>query len=280
MSVPQIFDRRARHVQRDRVAPDASGFFAQTMIEDLLDRLDSVQRPFARALVIGAEPLLITGLAERGIAATVIEAAPRRALRLGAAAMEEDALDVAAANFDLALSSGALDTVADLPGALIQIRRALRPDGLLLANLAGAPSLPALRTAASAADAASGQAVARFHPLVDVRTAGDLLVRAGFALPVADLDTLDIAYSGVAPLLADLRAAAATNVLAERHAVTRGWLAEVAEAFASAADRDGRTHEALSFVTLTGWAPSDTQPQPARRGSATASLARALGGKL
>lgn len=264
-------------MQRDRAASAPPGFFAQTMAVDLLDRLDSVQRSFARALVIGAEPLLVAGLAGRGIAVTVIEAAPERAARLGAAAMEEDALELAAADFDLALSSGVLDTVADLPGALVQIRRALRPDGLLLANLAAAPSLPALRAAVSAVDAAQGRAVARFHPLVDVRTAGDLLARAGFALPVADLDTLDIAYSGLAPLFADLRAAASTNVLAARHGVTRGWLAQLSEAFASAAGPDGRTHEALSFVTLTGWAPADTQPQPARRGSATASLARALG---
>ncbi|MFM9978021.1 MAG: methyltransferase domain-containing protein [Sphingomonadaceae bacterium] len=277
MSAPEIFDRKARQMRRDRRATDMPGFFAQTLVDDLVERLDCVQRRFTRALVIGAEPLLLAELAERGIPATVIEAAPRRAGRMGALVAEEDALVLPAEQFDLALSSGVLDTVSDLPGALILLRRALSPDGLFLGNMAGAPSLPALRAAVTQADAERGRAVARFHPQIDVRSAGDLLVRAGFALPVADLDTLDIAYIGLAPLLADLRAAGATNVLAQRHSVTRGWLARVADAFARAAGPDGRTHEALSFITLTGWAPADNQPKPAQRGSATASLAKALG---
>lgn len=257
--VPEIFDRKARRLRRTRAAGDS--YFTATMADDLFERLDMVQRTFSRALVAGSAPLIVAGLTDRRIAHDVY---------LG----EEDRLDVGAAAFDLILSSGTLDTVADLPGALLLMRRALKPDGLLLANFAGAPSLVALRAALLAAD--GYRAVARLHPQVDVRSAGDLLVRAGFALPVADLDTLDVAYSSLSRLLTDLRDAAATNVLMARYPVGRQWLATADAAFAAQANHDGRTHETLSFITLTGWAPSPDQPQPARRGSGTASLAEAL----
>lgn len=270
---PEIFDRNARRLRRDRVAGQPSGFFGMTLADDLLDRLDLVRRQFSHVLVLGAEPALLTGLAARGITPLVIDPAPRRAILC----RDERDLGLEPGQYDLILSSGILDSVADLPGALIQLRRALRPDGLLLANFAGSPSLTALRQAIAAADADDGQAVARLHPQIDVRAAGDLLVRAGFALPVADLDTLDVAYTNLPQLIADLRAAASTNMLAQRYPVSRAWLARAAQAFAQAADpTDGRAREALSFITLTGWAPDDSQPRPARRGSATASLATAL----
>jgi SAM-dependent methyltransferase len=258
-AVPEIFDRHARRLRRSRAR--SPGFFAETMTADLFERLDMVQRTFARALVIGDSPLLLEGLKARGIVAEHYTG-------------EEDRLDVDGAQFDLILSSGTLDTVADLPGALLLMRRALKPDGLLLANFAAAPSLTALRAAIAVADADTG--VARLHPQVDVRSAGDLLVRTGFALPVADLDTVDIAYKSLGRLLADLRAAAATNVLARRYPVSRGWLASVDAAFTAQGDDNGRTHETLSYVTLTGWAPAPDQPKPARRGSGTTSLADAL----
>ena len=270
MSAPEIFDRHARWLRRGRTS--GGGFFAETMAADLLDRLDMVQRSFANALLVGAVPLLAAGLDQRRIPFTACDASPTRAPH----SIEEDRLDWGNAKFDLILASGTLDTVADLPGALLLMRRALRPDGLLLANFAGAPSLPALRTAIATADAAEGFAVARLHPQIDVRSAGDLLVRAGFALPVADLDTIDVAYPDLSRLLTDLREGAATNVLTQRHPVTRSWLAAVAATFEKQADIDGLTHETLSFITLTGWAPSPDQPQPARRGSGKTSLADAL----
>ena len=260
-NVPKIFDRNARHLRRNQIR--GVGFFAETMIADLLDRLDSVQRTFSNALIIGHQPLLTAGLDKRGVAYTAY---------IG----DEDRLAKPDAPYDLILSSGALDTVADLPGALLLMRRALKPDGLLLANFAAAPSLTALRSAIAVADARRSNAVARIHPQVDVRSAGDLLVRAGFALPVADLDTLDVAYTSLGRLLSDLREAAATNVLAQRYAVSRGWLTATEAAFAALAGADGRTHETLSYITLTAWAPAPTQPQPARRGSGVTSLAAAL----
>ncbi len=258
MNVPEIFDRHARQVRRGRA--NSGGFFAETLTAGLFERLDMVRRDFTQALIIGRAPLLVDGLKARGIAYDVYSG-------------EEDCLDVGNAHYDLILSSGTLDTVADLPGALILMRRALKPDGLMLANFAGAPSLTTLRLAIARAD--GDKAIARFHPQVDVRSAGDLLMRAGFALPVADLDTMDVAYSSLGRLLTDLRQGAATNVLRLRYSVTRTWLAAVDAAFTAQADETGRTHETLSFITLTAWAPAPDQPRPARRGSGKVSLADA-----
>ena len=212
---------------------------------------------------IGDQPLLNAAMTARGIPFNVYDG-------------DEDRVTNAGAAYDLILSSGALDTVADLPGALLLMRRALAPDGLLLANFAAAPSLTTLRGAIAVADAESAAAVARLHPQIDVRSAGDLLVRAGFALAVADLDTLDIAYSSLARLIADLRESAATNVLAQRYPLSRAWLTATADAFAACASVDGRTHETLSYITLTAWSPASSQPQPAQRGSGMTSLSDAL----
>jgi NADH dehydrogenase [ubiquinone] 1 alpha subcomplex assembly factor 5 len=218
------------------------------MIEDLLERLEAVTRSFANALIIGAEPGLVTALEARGISAIVVD--PGR----GDMIEDEDRLTFADGPFDLIIAVGTLDTVSDLPGALLLIRRALKPGGLMLAALPGAPSLTALRLAVTSADAVTGRAVQRLHPQIDVRGAGDLLVRVGFHMPVADMMTINTAYADLSTLIADLRDAGATNVLAERHGVTRSWLAAASSAFADTAGPDGRTVEQLSFITLTGWA--------------------------
>lgn len=268
--VPEIFDRNARRLRRGRVT--GGGFFTEHMARDLLDRLDDVKRDLKTALVVGAELTLIKGLSARGIEAKVCDPSPRRSAWVA----DEDRIDHPAATFDLILSSGTLDTVNDLPGALLLLRRLLKPDGLFLANFAGAPSLSALRHAVTSADAATDTAVARLHPQIDVRSAGDLLTRAGFALPVADIDSTDIAYSSLGRLLTDLREAGATNILKQRYLVSRTWLTHADNAFAALAGLDGKTHETLSFITLTGWAPSPDQPKPARRGSGRTSLAALL----
>jgi SAM-dependent methyltransferase len=192
---------------------------------------------------------------------------------------DEDMLPFRDGAFDLVLSVGVLDTVNDLPGALTLIRRALRPDGLLLAALSGAGGLPRLRSAMLAADDAhSGDAVARLHPQIDVRAAGDLLTRAGFALPVVDGETVSVRFPNLVALIADLRAMGATNLLAAQSPVPLGRLALGAAMadFAAHADPDGKTAERFEILYLTGWSPAPSQPQPARRGSASASLAEAL----
>jgi SAM-dependent methyltransferase len=268
--VPEIFDRNTRRLRRGRVK--GGGFFAEHMTHDLLERLDAVNRDFKAALLVGAEPALLHGLAARGIETKICDPSPRRA----AWATDEDSIDHLPVSFDLILSSGTLDTVNDLPGALVLFRRLLKPDGLLLANFAGAPTLTALRQVVATADAEAGVTVARFHPQIDVRSAGDLLTRAGFALPVADIDTFEVAYSSLARLLSDLREASSTNMLKKRYHIARRWLAHVDAAFAARAGPGGKTCETVSCITLTAWAPGPDQPKPARRGSGQASLAALL----
>ena len=146
--------------------------------------------------------------------------------------------------------------------------------GGVLGNIVGGGTLGTLRAAMLAGD--PDRAAPRVHPMVAVRTAGDLLVRAGFALPVADTETLSVRYSGVDSLIRDLRGMGAASLLADRAPLSRAAAGGAAAAFAGRANADGRTTERFEVVTLTGWAPAPGQPQPARRGSATASLAQAL----
>jgi SAM-dependent methyltransferase len=276
---PEIFSRALRRLRRDRAAARFAehGFLREAMIEGLLDRLDLVKRDFAHALDLGtADGSLARALATRGMTVTTVDAGARFAG--DGAQSDEDRLPFAPESFDLIVSAGVLDSVNDLPGALIQCRRALKPDGLFLAGFVGAGSLAWLRKALLDADQAAGDAIPqRVHPLIDVRAAGDLLTRAGFVLHVADSEALDVGYGDPFRLMADLRGMAATNMLAgQTLPLTRGRLAHLAHSFAAAADPDGRLRERFELVFMTGWAPGPDQPQPAKRGSATASLAAAL----
>lgn len=239
------------------------------MLEAIAERLEGVRRSFTDVLDVGS--------ADRGFSlpgARIARVDAGRRFAAGGVQADEDRLPFADGTFDLAVAAGTLDTVNDLPGALTLIRRTLRPDGLFLGAFLGANTLSTLRAAFREAE--SERPAARFHPLVDIRSAGDLLVRAGFALPVADTETLTVRYASMARLLADLRGMAATNLLAETVPLDRAAFARAAAAFAARADADGRVAERFEIVILTGWAPSPDQPQPARRGSGTASLAAAL----
>ncbi|WP_448658559.1 methyltransferase domain-containing protein [Sphingomonas sp. CJ99] len=273
MSVPNLFDRNARRLRRDRAAArGADDFLRAVMIDGLADRLGMVTRTFADALEIGCAPPLFPFPA--GVAVTRIDPGPRYAAMAGGLAMDEDRLDLGTGRFDLIVSAGLIDQVSDLPGTLALIRRALRPDGLFLGAFCGAGSLSSLKAAFLAAEAE--RPAARVHPQVDVRSAGDLLQRAGFALPVADVEPLTVRYGSLGRLLDDLRAMAATNLMTARVPLTRTTLGRAAAAFADMADADGRTAERFDIVYLTAWAPDDSQPKPARRGSATASMLDAL----
>jgi len=238
------------------------------MLEGIAERLGEVKRKFHDVLDLGSFEGSFT---LPGARITRLDAGARFAAQSGGLQADEDRLPFPEASFDLIVSAGVLDQVNDVPGALIQIRRALRPDGLFLAAFTGAGSLALLKSAFLAAEPA-----ARFHPQIDVRSAGDLLSRAGFALPVADTETLTVRYAGVWNLLRDLRGMAATNLLPNTRPLSRATLGRAAQSFADRADPDGRTPERFEIVYLTGWAPDSSQPQPARRGSATASLADAL----
>jgi SAM-dependent methyltransferase len=275
----EIFSRARRRRQRDRIAPTYAEhrFLRDAMVEGLAERLASVTREFADVLDLGCFdggfPLPTSARVAR------VDAGHAFARVAGGVQADEDRLPFADGSFDLVVSAGVLDSVNDLPGALALARRVLRPDGLFLAAFLGAGSLATLR--AVLREAEGERPAARLHPQIEVRAAGDLLVRAGFALPVADGETLTVRYGSLARLLADVRGSGSGNLLAEVAPLSRETLARAAAAWEARADADGRVAERFEIVTLTGWAPDASQPKPARRGSATASLAAALreGGK-
>lgn len=269
-----IFDRAARRRRRDRAAADfaAHDFLRAAMLDGIADRLATVTREFRDILDLGC---FDGGFASpAGARVARLDAGFRFARDAGGVQADEDQLPFADASFDAVVSAGVLDQVDDLPGALALARRALRPDGLFLAALFGAGSFPRLRQSLRAGD--GDRPAARLHPQIDVRSAGDLLVRAGFALPVADVETLEIGYPDLGRLLDDLRGAALTNVLVDRVPLTRRSIGIAAESFAAAAGPDGRVRERVELLFLTGWAPDPSQPKPARRGSGGTSLADAL----
>ena len=276
------FDRQLRRLRRDRAAARGvlSRYAYLILAEELLARLDLVNRRFGTALELGfGGGPLAAGLRERGIDVVTADAGRAFAAETSGVQCDEDRLPFADESFDLVVSLGVLDSVNDLPGALTLVRRVLRPDGLFLGVFPGAGGLPRLRGAIRAAEAAEGlDPSPRLHPQIDVRAAGDLLVRAGFALPVADADHSSVRFPSLRALVADLRGLGMTNILASRSTRPFGkvGLAAAEADFAAQADIDGKTNERFSLVYLSGWAPSPDQPQPARRGSATASLADAL----
>lgn len=273
MSIPDIFDRTARRRRRDRAAASFAeyDFLHAAMLDGIQERLAAVTRGFDDVLDLGCFDGTFPAAGRHIVRCDAGFAFARAADGVQA---DEDRLPFADGSFDLVVSAGVLDSVNDLPGALTLIRRALRPDGLFLAAFTGAGTLPALRAAFREAE--RDRPAARIHPQIDVRSAGDLLVRAGFALPVADVESLNVRYGTLGKLLGDLRGMAATNLLVGRMPLRRDTLARAADAFAAQADPDGRTSERFEIIFLTGWAPAPSQPQPARRGSATTSLADAL----
>lgn len=281
MSSPDIFDRSLRSIRRDRMLADfaAHDFLYRTMLDELLDRLGDVQRDLPEALVIGCpDGSARAALEAMGKRVACIDPGFLAARANGGVQGDEDALPFADDSFDLVVACGTLDSVNDLPGALILMRRVLRPDGLMLAAFTGAGSLPRLRAALMAGEGdRPGQHI---HPQVDVRSSGDLLSRAGFAMPVADGETLTVRYGDLLRLMHDLRGMGAGNMLTARPpALRRDVLIGAASHFAAAADPDGRTAEQIAIVYLSGWKPDPSQAAPARRGSATVSLAAALKAK-
>lgn len=274
MSAPDIFDRQTRRLRRDRAAPGFADFdfLRAAMLEGIAERLASVTHRFTDMLDLGCFDGALP--VPEGASVTRCDAGALFAAQAGGVQADEDRLPFPAGSFDLVVSAGVLDSVNDLPGALTLARRALRPDGLFLAAFCGAGTLSTLRAVLRAAE--RERPAARVHPMVDVRSAGDLLVRAGFALPVADVEPLTVRYRHIGGLLRDLRGMGASNILRERSALRRDTLARAAKLFGDRADPDGKTAERFDIVYLTGWFPATSQPQPAPRGSGTASLTEAL----
>jgi SAM-dependent methyltransferase len=261
-------------------------FLFRAVAERLADRLSDVTRNFPLALDLGChggELGRIVGA--RGGIGTLVQCDPSPAMARHAGglavAAEPESLPFAKGRFDLIVSNMSLHWVNDLPGALIQIRQALKPDGLFLASLAGGGTLGELRGALMEAEMElAGGVSPRVSPFVDLRDAGALLQRAGFALPVADGDLIPVRYENALKLMADLRGMGEANALAAmpRHFTRRDVILRAAEIYRARYEgSDGRIPATFQVVYLTGWAPDPSQQKPAAPGSATARLADALG---
>ena len=286
----RIFDRRLLRERRDRAARGltAHDFLLTEIAERLSDRLSDIARRFPLALDLGArDGILGRTLQGRGGIETLIQSetslVSARRLQGGAALVaDEELLPFKEQCFDAVLSNLALHWINDLPGALTQICSSLKPDGLFLAALFGTGTLQELRTALMEAELAeTGGASPRVSPFADLRDAAGLLQRAGFALPVADVDTVTVTYGDFFTLLRDLRGMGETNLLLDRlkHPTRRTVFARAAAIYQERfADAEGRLPATFQVLFLTGWAPDPSQQQPARRGSGKTSLKDVLGG--
>lgn len=276
-----VVERRRRAAARPVPGAD---FLALRAAEDLGERLATVERRFERA----ASLFCGSGLAARALRAsgkvgdvTRVEAHPDLLRGDAGQIAAPELVPFAPESLDLVVSLLHFQDVNDLPGLLVQIRRALKPDGLFLGAFAGAGTLGELRDSLLDAETAiSGGASPRVSPFVDIRDAGALLQRAGFALPVADLEPVTVRYDDLFALARDLRAMGATNALAarSRNPARRELFARAAAAYATRfADADGRIRATFNLVWLSGWAPHESQRKPLKPGSAAVSLTKLLG---
>ena len=289
----RVFDRRAvlRHRARAEADPGADDFLLKEVAERLADRLADIKRDFPLVLDLGSRGGALARAFDsarvrkaRGIQ-TIVHAGGARDFAARAPGLrvvaDEEVLPFAENSLDLVVSNLALHWVNDLPGALVQINRALKPDGLFLAALLGGETLHELRASFEIAEAeVEGGVSPRVSPLIDVRDAGGLLQRAGFALPVTDVDTINVTYADALALMRDLRGMGETNAVRQRRTtfLRRDTLARVAEVYRDRfADADGRIRATFQVIYLTGWAPHESQQKPLRPGSANARLADALG---
>jgi NADH dehydrogenase [ubiquinone] 1 alpha subcomplex assembly factor 5 len=280
-----LFDRRAWRAHRNRAASSAVDFLHEEIGERLLDRLDLVNREFAEMLDLGARNGALAGrLAQRPGTKRVVMAEPAIEPLVGASgervAADPELAPFRDASFDLVVSNLVLHWTADLPGALVQLRRVLRPDRLLLAAMLGGRTLVELRTALFEAELeGEGGVSPRVSPSVELGDAAALLTRAGYALPVADSETITVTYPDLLALMRDLRGMGETNALAARRRqfMRRATLARAALIYAERfAEPDGRIPATFEVLYLCGWSPHPGQPAPLARGSATARLADAL----
>jgi SAM-dependent methyltransferase len=265
---PPLFDFRTARIKRARAQRlgGSDRFLEETAAQGLAERLTAVTRSFQRGLMIG-------GALPQGLRPFAVEWAQG----------EFDAheiLEAGAGSFDLAVSLFSLQAINDLPGALAQIRRALRPDGLFLGVMLGGGTLTELRDSFAVAESETlGGVSPRVSPFADVRDLGGLLQRAGFALPVADVERIHVRYGDFSALARDLRAHGLTNVLSERRKsfLGKGTLAALLTHYRTHHASEGKLDATFEAITLTGWAPHESQQQPLKPGSAKSRLADALG---
>lgn len=280
---PKIFDRRliARHLARRPAGAD--DFVTRLVLADLADRLGTVTRDFTQALILSpdAAALPVASRSANGEfsferAATVVDTP-------GIPLVDPEALDLPRRNYDLIVSIFDLDVVDDVPGFLARARAHLRGDGLFLAAAIGGDSLTELREAFLSADARiGGGAFLRVAPFIPLSEAAGLLQRAGFALPVSDVETHTVRYESPLSVMRELKLLGASNPLADRPTkfATLRLLQAASEAYAGlATDLDGRVRATLEIVWMSGWAPHESQQKPLKPGSAEISLTRVLGTK-
>lgn len=269
---PRLFDKIqiARNLARRK---DSANFVRDLVLDDLADRLSAYKRNFSKAVLIGPDAETLPEMlftAEGGMVVERVDAFAGEGLPVSGEG-----------ECDLIISLLQLQCVDDVPGHLARLRRMLKPDGLLMAAFIGGESLTELREAFLAADMeVSGGASARVAPMAQVRDAGALLQRAGFALPVADVETHNVRYSSPFALMAELKALGASNPLFDRpkRFATRSLIAGAAKAYAERdADPDGRIRATLEIIWIAGWVPHESQQKPLRPGSATVSMKDVLG---
>ena len=292
---PLLFDRALRRRRLDRaaaIAAEGADFLRARAAEDAVWRLSAILRrfplavdlnahggEFARALKVGGATAQVDQLVEAGLSAPMLAAGERRSpLQVVA---DEECSPFVAERFDLAVSLLSLHGCNDLVGALVQVRRLLKPDGLFIGALFGRATLSELRQCLLEAESErSGGAGPRVFPFADAADGASLLQRAGFALPVSDVDRVVVRYDHPLALMADLRAMGEGNVLLDRprRPLTRTVLSRLCELYAERfGGVDGRIPATFEIVTLTGWAPHPSQQQPLKPGSARTRLADALG---
>ena len=287
-SAPALFDPAVRRQRRDRAAEGfaEADFLLREICERLGERLEDILRQFPRAAIVGAwdgTPARILG-GRFGIETLIqIESSPQMAAQAAAfgpvAVADEEALPLKEGGFDLILAPLTLHGVNDLPGALTQIRRALKPDGLFLGALWAGESLQNLRTAFAEAEiSVTGGISPRVAPFADLRSLGALLQRAGFALPAADLDRIEATYREPLRLLRDLKAMGESNPLRERRRafLRRGVLLRALEILMLETPGGGPVRAKFDVAFLTGWSPHESQQKPLKPGSAKHRLAEAL----
>lgn len=286
-ATPVVFDRALIARRRDRAAAEAHRheFLLARAAEDFVDRLALIRREFGRALVLGAHHGTVAR-ALRNLPSVGLVVEAEMSPRLLAACdgprvlADEEALPFRDASLDLVVAPLTLHHVNDVPGTLVQIRRALKPDGLFLGAMLGGATLSELREAFLAAEAEiEAGASPRVAPFADVRDAGALLQRAGFALPVADSDVLAVTYATPFDLMRELRGMGATNALLARRRtpLRRATLQRAAETYAERFSMpDGRVRATFELVSMCGWAPHESQQKPLAPGSARIRLADAL----
>jgi SAM-dependent methyltransferase len=275
LHAPILFDRallRARQNRALRLGP--TSFLLDRVAEDMAERLNAVLRDFKNAADVGTAGDQVRD----ALAARVDQLA-----RVGLPEQETEPLALQPESLDLVVSALALQSVNDLPGVLAQIRRALRPDGLLLAAVIGGDTLTELRQSFAAAEAElEGGLSPRVAPFADLRDLGSLLQRAGLALPVTDVDRVVVRYDSAFALMQDLRRMGATNILVERRRTPtrRATLLRMAQLYGERfADADGRIRATFDVIWLSGWAPHESQQQPLKPGSAKVGLAEAVKGR-